>query len=144
MDLLKACALMLALCACSYDTDALRTGAAGGAGGSGGSECNEVAGTGCAPGERCTVCVRPNTSRSQGCAAGGDKAAGEACAAQAECSPGTVCWNADTGTTYVCRHYCNSDADCYAEAPLCRKFKDYACDFMPGVTASFGLCYMKL
>jgi len=149
---LRLLVLALVGSGCSYDTDSLRRpGASGGDGGGSGSggaggggavtECDEVASTGCAAGERCTICLSATTSRSQGCAAGGNKAAGELCAAQAECAPGTVCWNADSGSGFVCRRYCNTDGDCPATAPSCKGFADYKCDYLPGVTANFGLCY---
>jgi hypothetical protein len=76
--------------------------------------------TTCGATQTCQVCGFPtDTSPRNVCVAGGTGAPGTTCATNADCQPGTQCFNYMTGTNSgcnvkLCLRFCNSDAECTA------------------------------
>lgn len=69
--------------------------------------CDLVAQCGCEPGWHCQ-----DRGTGPACFAGGSRAAGAACSADADCGEGTGCLDG------LCKRYCTSDSEC--EGGLCR------------------------
>ncbi len=81
---------------------------AGGAGGMSGTACDVLSGTGCAPGQKCTVMVQGGRTVAA-CVIKGSRPRGAACGNDSDCDAGTLCGclGAAGAPPCTCRRFCD-------------------------------------
>jgi hypothetical protein len=97
--------------------------------------CTPTAPGTCGQGQTCFVDCRPEGAGGL-CTAGGTRQPGEACSGNADCAPGSQCFEFACGPTptRVCMRFCNDDAGCPAGG---RCFTDVPCGANP---TGFRIC----
>ncbi|MDX2022681.1 MAG: hypothetical protein SF187_20770 [Deltaproteobacteria bacterium] len=73
--------------------------------------CTPATAVGCTTGQACVLSCLASGNAATMCVPAGQKQPGEVCTGNAECAPGSQCYNRGCGIS-VCRRYCTQDAQC--------------------------------